>query len=477
MLFRQIFDRYLAQYAYLVGCQQTREAIIIDPQRDVDRYFEAADEEGMTLVAAADTHIHADYLTGLRALAVDHGLMVYASGTDAEWRYEWLEGSSFNHRILHDGDTFNLGNVVFDVLHTPGHTPEHLSFLIVDRAAGNSDGLGLLTGDFVFVGDLGRPDLLESAAGHVGKMRPAARELFRSVQQFRNLPPWLQVWPGHGAGSACGKALGAVPQSTVGYEIRHNAAISAADHGEDAFIDAILEGQPDPPLYFGRMKTLNREGPPLLESLPQPLVIERADFARFADRTDVAVVDTREKEAFVAGHLSGSLLAPFDNSFCTTVGSYVEPGLPIYLIIEPENLEEAVRCLVRIGLDDVVGHIAPDEAEALTADADLRARTHAIGFEEVGRRLNDPDVLVLDVRSRSEYDASHLPGAANVPHTRLFERLDELPRDQELLVHCATGVRSAVASALLQRHGFRVQYVMDDYSAFQGAREGGEEGS
>ena len=468
MLLRQIYDRHLSQYAYLVGCQQTGEAIIIDPQRDVDRYFAAAEEEGLRLVAGADTHIHADYLSGIRGLAEDHGLMVYASGADDTWRYEWLEGSDLPHRLLHDGDTFHVGNVVLDVLHTPGHTPEHLTYLIVDRASGDTDGMGMLTGDFVFVGDLGRPDLLESAAGMAGKMRPAARELYRSVQQFRGMPVWMQVWPGHGAGSACGKALGAVPQSTVGYELRHNAAIAAADQGEEAFVETILEGQPEPPLYFSRMKQQNREGPPLLDGLPNPQHLSGEELAAFAGRTDVVVVDTRSRAAFLEAHLSGALHAPFDNTFCTVTGSYVEPGIPVYLIIGAEDLDEAVRCLVRIGLDEVAGFVTPDEFDGMRSEGIDVEGIASTDFEGVRKRLDDPTALVLDVRSRTEYESGHVPGALNIAHTRLLERLAELPGDRELLVHCATGVRSAVAAALLQRHGFEVTYVEDDWSNWEG---------
>lgn len=461
MILRQIRDRYLSQYAYLIGCEVTRQAIIVDPQRDVDRYLTAAEEEGLRLVAAVDTHIHADYLSGLRELA-DRGVTVYGSGEDEEWRYAWPDMDGANFHLLRGGDTIEVGTVRLDVVHTPGHTPEHLSFLVVDRTADADEPMGILTGDFVFVGDVGRPDLLESAAGHAGRMRPDAASLFRSVGRFKNLPPWLQVWPGHGAGSSCGKALGAVPVSTVGYELRHNSAIRGFDRGEEAFVDAILDGLPDPPLYFRRMKESNRSGPPLLESLPQPRELERSELDALAGRQDVAVIDTRPRTEFVRAHVAGSILAPFDTSFCTTVGSYVEPGLPIYLIIDEADVEEAVRCLVRIGLDEVEAFITPKEARSYF-ESDQAASTATTDFDEIFRRMHDPAVQILDVRSRSEYEQEHLPGALHIPHTRLLDHLDEVPRGKELLVHCATGIRSAVASALLQRHGFVVRYVDDDF--------------
>jgi len=242
MYFKQIFDKKLAQYAYLIGCQATGEAIVIDPMRDVDQYREIAEEEGLKITAAADTHIHADYVSGLRELA-EQGVKVYASDEGGDdWKYEWLIDSNYNYELVTEGDSFNIGNIKFDVRHTPGHTPESVSFMVTDGAA-TDEPMGILTGDFVFVGDVGRPDLLETAAGQEGAMKPAAKELYKSVKNFEDLPEYLQVWPAHGSGSACGKALGAVPESTVGYELRFSPAFKAAT-SENEFVDFILDGQP-----------------------------------------------------------------------------------------------------------------------------------------------------------------------------------------------------------------------------------------
>lgn len=218
MLVRQIADSKLAQFAYLIGCPRTGEAIVIDPERDVDRYFELAARHKLRIVAAADTHIHADYLSGLREMAA-RGVFVYASKEGGlEWQYEWLLHSEYPHRLLGHRDQFSVGYIEFVAVHTPGHTPEHLSYLVRDAGGGAKDDIALASGDFVFVGDVGRPDLLERAAGMVGVMEPSARAQFASIQrEFRGLPDFLQVWPAHGAGSACGKSLGDVPTSTVGY--------------------------------------------------------------------------------------------------------------------------------------------------------------------------------------------------------------------------------------------------------------------
>ncbi len=461
MFFRQVFDPSLAQYAYLVGCQKTREAVVIDPERDVDRYLEIAAAEGLRLTAATETHIHADFLSGARELA-ERGLTVYLSDEGGDgWRYGWAKNEGYDVRLLRDGDAFSVGNVELRAMHTPGHTPEHLSFKIIDHGGGAREPLGIASGDFVFVGDLGRPDLLESAVGVAGTREPSARRLYDSLPRFLELPDYLQVWPGHGAGSACGKALGAVPMSTVGYERRHNAALLAADGGEASFVESILEGQPEPPLYFARMKRLNRDGPPILGELPRPARITATELASLAGRHDLAVLDTRlDRTAFMNGHLPGSIYAPLNKSFPTIAGSYVEAGTPIYLLIEVEQVVAAVRQLARIGLDDVVGHATP----ATLAEANVElAVTETVDFAR-GRQLEaDRDAVTLDVRRLAEFENGRVPGALNVAHTRLLARHGEIPRGKPLLVHCQTGARASSAASLLERLGYEVLYVDDDF--------------
>lgn len=464
MLVRQIADSKLAQFAYLIGCPRTGQAIVIDPERDVDRYFDAAAGNGLTLVAAADTHIHADYLSGLREMA-ERGAMVYASGAGGPaWQYEWLPGSGYQYRLLTDGDSFMVGNIEFRALHTPGHTPEHLSYLVRDAGSGATDAMAIATGDFVFVGDLGRPDLLETAAGAVGAMEPAARTLYTSVQErFKPLPEFLQVWPAHGAGSACGKSLGDVPASTVGYELRTNASIQAAS-SESSFVEFILSGQPEPPPYFARMKRDNRLGPRLLSSLPAPAQMDAGALQALASRPDVAVVDTRPKEQFFAGHLAGSILADLDFQFCTIVGSYVEEDVPVYLIVEPDRVEEAVRALVRIGVDRVEGYASPASLEAAARSGLTLARTEVIDMPALRKRHAEGLARVLDVRGKAEYDQAHLPGAVNIAHTRLLEQIDDLPKDRPLVVHCAAGARAAAAASLLERRRYQVAVVDDVFA-------------
>jgi len=468
MLFRQVFDDKLAQYAYLIGCQRTGEALLVDPERDVDRYLELAAREGVRITAVAETHIHADFLSGARELATRDPritLRLSAEGGD-DWSSEWAKQGEFRVRFLHDRDTFRVGEIEVRVIHTPGHTPEHISFLVTDHGGGADEPIGMVSGDFVFVGDLGRPDLLESAAGVADAMRPSARRLYRSTRSLLELPDHLQIWPGHGAGSACGKALGAVPQSTVGYERRFNGSLRAAQGSEEEFVERILAGQPEPPFYFARMKRLNREGVPLLGELPQPPELEARELAELSGRRDIVVLDTRgDRRSYLEGHLQASIHAPLDRTFPTIAGSYAEPELPLYLIVERERVEEAVRDLIRIGLDRITG-FAP--LETLRSVSGL-VSTPSIGFDALERQRGETEVTVLDVRSASEFLSRHVPGALNVPHTRLLPRLAEVPRDTEILVHCESGARSAAAASLLEREGFRVVHVEGDFSEWEPA--------
>lgn len=460
MFFKQIFERKLAQYAYLIGCQASGDAIIIDPMRDIDQYTELAEQEELRIVAATETHIHADFLSGLREFA-EQGVKVYASDEgDKDWKYEWLKGSGYDYGFLYDGDEFSVGNIKFRIKHTPGHTPEHISFLVTDGAAADEP-MGMLSGDFIFVGDVGRPDLLESAAGQIGSMKTSAQTLYQSVEKFKTMPGYMQVWPGHGAGSACGKALGAVPESTVGYELKFNNSIKAAD-SEQHFVDYILEGQPEPPLYFARMKRDNKKGPKVLKGLPEPEKLSIDEILQSATEKNAVILDTREKLEFMRGHLPDSLLSPMDKQFNTTAGSYIREDEHIYLVIEEEHLEEAVRDLIRVGLDHIHGYATPDDLKHFAAEGGELHTIETIDFDEAAAFMKDPDYSILDVRKASEFEEGHLEGAENIAHTRLLDREEELPKDKTLLVHCRTGIRASVASALLVRDGFRVKYINDE---------------
>ena len=465
MFFRQVFEPNLAQYAYIIGCQRTGEAIVIDPMRDIERYVEIAREEELSINAVTETHIHADFLSGSREFVEKYGVTAYLSDEgDADWKYFWADEPGYSTHLLKDGDTFKVGNIEFKVVHSPGHTPEHISFLITDLGGGANEPMGIASGDFVFVGDLGRPDLLETAAGLVGVQKPSAKRLYHSVQRFLELPEYLQVWPGHGAGSACGKALGAVPESTVGYERRFNASIQAALQGEDNFVEAILEGQPEPPLYFARMKRDNKYGPPILGDLPAPRRWNAAELEQIMNDSEVRIVDTRtDRSEYMKRHLKGSLYAPLDNTFPTVTGSYLLPKHQIYLILDrEEDLREAILNLIRIGLDNVVGYGLAGEIDSMSN----LVGTFEITMAALDSTLAKSGHRLLDVRRLSEYKAGHIPGALNIAHTRLMDRMDELASENTYVLYCRTGARAAVAAALLEREGYDVVYVNDLYASW-----------
>jgi hydroxyacylglutathione hydrolase len=468
MLVRQLTDDHLAQNAYLIGCQRTGEAIVIDPERDVERYIEAAARENLRLVAATETHVHADFLSGVRELA--HrlpDLKVLLSGEGGpDWQYTWPEADNRAVTRLRDGDTFKVGNIELRAWHTPGHTPEHMSFVITDQGGGASEPMGVASGDFVFVGDLGRPDLLETAAGVEGNREPSARRLYESATDFLRLPDFMQIWPGHGAGSACGKALGAIPSTTVGYERRFSPAIAEALRGQQPFVDFILSGQPEPPAYFARMKQLNLAGPPVIGTLPAP---RRLDARELAASGRTQIIDTRkDRKAFMREHAAGAFYAPFDKSFPTVVGSLVDPAQPIVLLIDEANVEAAVRDLVRIGYDRIEGWAPIEEMADYAAAGGPVASIESIDFAEFERRRQARPLTVLDVRGASEHAARHVPGSMNIAHTRLRAAQPVFPSDGPVYVHCAAGARAAVSVAYLQARGVDVVHVDGNFSSWQG---------
>ncbi len=468
MFLRQITDSALAQNAYLIGCQRTGEAIIIDPERDIDRYLKVAADNDLRITSVADTHIHADYLSGARELMEHHGAVTYLSAEGGpDWQFEWAKGHA-NARFLHDGDTFRVGNIELKAVLTAGHTPEHMSFLVTDLGGGATEPIGLLSGDFIFVGDVGRPDLLESAAGQVGAMEPSARTLYASLRATAELSEHLQILPAHGAGSACGKALGAIPFSVLGYERRFNGALREALEGsEDAFVKDILSGQPEPPLYFARMKRDNKLGPALLPDgkLPQPRRLTADELSAFVfDESEHVILDLRsDRVAFMQRHLTGSLFAPLTGGKLPIVaGSYVDENAAIILVVNDESeVDEAVRQLVRIGLDKVESWIPADEAlsEHFENDDLTASITRITTAELAGALAAHPGAVVLDVRSTGEYAESHVRRSKHIPYTRLAARLAEVPHTYPLYVHCGSGLRASFAVPFLARESREVVHV------------------
>lgn len=448
MLFKQIYEEGLAQSSYLIGCQVSGEALVLDPRRDIRVYLEEAQKSGMRIVGVAETHIHADYLSGARELAQATGARLYLSDEgDENWKYKGLEG--FDCQLVKEGDRIKLGNLTLTVVHTPGHTPEHISFLLTDGAAAREPGY-MLTGDFVFVGDVGRPDLLEEAAGIAGTAEPGARRLFKSLKEkFLSLADYVQVWPGHGAGSACGKALGAVPSTTVGYERRFAWWADYLRTGdEEGFVKALLAGQPEAPYYFAQMKRLNRDGMPVLGDLPRPRALTPEQLQRKLQE-GALLVDTRDKLAFADGHLHGAIHLPDNKSFSTWAGWLLPYGRELILLASAERVPELVARLVRIGLDKVVGYIPCLEGYG----EDRLEVIPQLSAAEAKKRWERGEVAILDVRGVDEYQAGHIPGALNIHAGRVINHLEDIPKDQPVVVHCLGGDRSSTALSALMAAG------------------------
>ncbi len=455
MFFEHFFEKGLAQKSYLIGCQKTGEAIVIDPRRDIAQYLRVARENSLRITKVAETHIHADFLSGSRELAAATGAEILLSDEGGtEWQY------GFAHTGLRDGDSIGVGNLRLDVVHTPGHTPEHVSFVLYDLPAGPQPMMAF-TGDFVFVGDVGRPDLLEEAAGIKDTKVRGARDLWRSLARFRELPEYVTVWPAHGAGSACGKALGAVPSSTVGYELATNWALAIED--EETFVKELLDGQPEPPWYFAEMKVRNRAGAPVLSDPAMPPGIDADELARMPA---AQVLDTRSRYAFAGGHIPGSFSVPMDSSFSNWAGWTLAYDKPIVLIAADDDLEDAVWSLRRIGLDSVVGYL--ESLDPWIESGREAAHTEQVTAPEAWRRR--AEYTIIDVRSQAEFAEGHIDGALNIYAGHLSRNADAIPTDRPILVHCQTGYRSIIAASTLERLGFdSVVNVIGGYEAL--ARE------
>ncbi len=477
MFVKRFFEPSLAQASYLIGCQAAGEAIVIDANRDIEQYVSVAADEGLRITHVTETHIHADYVSGSRELAQRTGASLELSDEgDQDWKYQYPHARKLKH-----GDRIAIGNISLDVLHTPGHTPEHITFLVTDGAAADRP-IAAVTGDFLFVGDVGRPDLLERAANIKGTMEAGARTLWKSLRAFAAQEDWLQIWPGHGAGSACGKGISAIPSSTLGYEKRFNWAFNVKS--EDDFVTAVLAGQPEPPKYFAKMKRINKEGPAVLGRFHIPSRLDAATLPGLLAR-QALVIDTRPAVEYAAGHLPGTINLPFKSAFVTWAGWLVHPnahkprvGDPVqaeefYLIIDAATAEARLGALARslamIGLDRISGHF---DASNATGTSIVRQ----ISTRELGERLKD--VTVVDVRSENEWALGHIRGAVHVPLGHLADRAAELPRERPIVVQCQSGARSSIAASVLERLGVtNVMNLSGGMSAWVAAALPVEEGA
>lgn len=445
MFFQHVYDKSLAQASYVIGCQKCGVALVIDPKRDVDTYLDIAKQNNMEITHIAETHIHADFLSGSRELAALTGAKMYLSDEGGkEWSYE------FPHEGLKGGNVFMVGNLKIEVIYTPGHTPESISFLLTDVPA-SEEPVMLFTGDFVFVGDVGRPDLLDKAAGMKGTQETGAREMFKSLNRFKKLPDFIQLWPGHGAGSACGKSLGAVPSSTVGYEKIRNWAFQY-DNDEKGFVKYLLEDQPEPPNYFAMMKKLNKVDRPLLTEVPKLKKLSIMDLKK-ALKDGTKVIDTRLKNEFAKGFIPGTINIQGNNAYATWMGWFVSYDEPFVLIAEESKLDDLTRKLMRIGMDNIVGYV--DNLNEWTASGEQLSKSDVIALDEFKDILKSNHTQIVDLRGASEYKTGHIKGTENIFIGTLEKNLDKIKKDQPVVIHCQAGDRASIGYSLLAKHGFK----------------------
>jgi hydroxyacylglutathione hydrolase len=451
MIFKRFYDDNLAQASYLIACERTREAVIVDPNLDIAQYIRAAGAERVRITNVTETHIHADFVSGAQALASATGAKLHLS---AEGGKDWGYSSDALERAqsLRDGSDISFGKVRMQAAHTPGHTPEHLTFLVSDLERG-PEPVGALTGDFVFVGDVGRPDLLERAAGAHGSMERSAAELYDSIRKFRGWPDHMQVWPGHGAGSACGKSLGSMPQSTLGYEKLFNWAF--AEMTQDEFMGRVLEDQPVPPRYFGSMKRINRGAQ--AKSAPQMAPRELgSDDLEAALKNGAVIVDTRPAEKFAAGHIPGTINIPRNRSFLNWCGALVPEDSDFRLITDAES-DEAVKLLfsdlAKIGLSPNRGYFGHQVFADWASKHRELEQLRQLDATQLRATAADKNVQIVDVRGPDEWRRGHLPGAIHIPLAALPDRIGELSTGAPIVLHCKGGSRSAIATSFLQARG------------------------
>lgn len=459
MFFSQYYLDCLSQASYMVADETTGQAVVVDPRRDVSEYLADARARGFTVVGVINTHFHADFVAGHLELADETGAWI-GYGRRAETEYPV--------RRLAEGERIALGDVVLEVMETPGHTPESISVLVYEHAA-DPVPYGVLTGDALFIGDVGRPDLLASSgvtAEELGAM------LHDSVQhKLLGLPDEVRVFPAHGAGSACGKNLSTEKQSTIGAQRATNYA--CAPMSREDFVALVTAGQSAAPGYFAYDAELNRKDRARydLTAAARPLAL--ADFAALRERGAV-VVDARDPQDFAAGHLRGALNVPADGRFAEQAGTVLDPAAELVVIAPQNREEEIVTRLARIGFDRVAGYLRSPE-DALVALADQVTSASRVTVAQLRAVLGGeaPPVLV-DVRTEGEREANGVvPGAVHIALAELPGRLAELPTDRPLVVHCAGGHRSAIGSSLLRHHGFTdVSDLLGGYTAWALAEDG-----
>ncbi len=452
MIFNQYYLDCLSHASYLIGDETTGRAVVVDPQRDVSEYVRDAEAAGLTIELVLETHFHADFLSGHLELA---------DATGAKIGFSSVAQPEYDHRELADGERIPLGEVELEIRHTPGHTPESMSIVIYEHS-GDEVPYGVLTGDTLFIGDVGRPDLLAS----VGFTREElADKLYESLHtKLLTLPDATQVFPAHGAGSACGKNLSTELTSTIGAQRQENYALIAPDR--QTFFDLVTEGQPPAPGYFIHDATMNKKQRALMDETEGPKALTW-DEAKAAMADGAILVDGRDPVEFAHGHLAGAVNVGLDGRYAEFAGSVVPVDADIVLFVDPGTELEAKNRLGRIGFDRVVGYIE-DPYGVITAHQDearIASRLTPVDFEE--RRRDVADLQVVDVRNPGEFALGSITDAVSVPVGQLPARLAELDADRPTVVFCAGGYRSSVAASLLRANGFAdVSDMVGGYGAY-----------
>lgn len=467
MLLRRVFDSTLAQASYIVGCDETHDAIVIDPACDIDRYVDIARETGHRIVAVAETHVHADFVSGIESFVTHHPVAAYlsAEGPEPAWIPAVTLAPGARITRVQAGDRFEVGQLAFTARHTPGHTRESLSF---ELASPHGRAHLLFSGDFLFVGDVGRPDLGAFATEGMS-LREAIDSMRASIAGLDDLPADTQVLPGHGAGSACGTNICNLPATTIGIERVINRAMRAhAENGD--FESAVMRGTTAPPPYFARVKRLNECGgraysaPPMVRELTSDEFAERCQDPRFT------VIDTRAWNDYLDARLPYSISAPFERSFGPTVANYLDDEDRVVLIAASKIVPEIARVLLRVGIspDALDGFVEPTTVSRLATGSFATLGVDEISPVRVHQLLERGEVTVVDVRTCAEFGAGHLPSAIHVPFTHLRTRTNEISREKPVVCYCRSGNRSARAAAFLARHGYHALNMRGGYWPYAG---------
>ena len=458
MILHQFYLNCLAHASYLIGDESTGAAAVVDPQRDIEQYLTFAAEHGLRLEHVVLTHLHADFIAGHLELRDRVGARIYL-GAKATAEYAFTP--------LADGDRIELGRVRLQAIETPGHTPESISLAVYDRERSESEPHGVLTGDTLFVGDVGRPDLRASlgwSATDLGGL------LYASLRdKLLTLPDASLVYPAHGAGSLCGKAISKETVSTIGEQRRSNYALQPMS--KSAFVDLVTADQPDAPAYFTYDAVLNsKERPTLDEALARVVNPMTLDQVLALREVGGQILDTRDPVEFAAAHLAGSINIGLGGQFATWCGTVLSREQPIVIIADPGREHEAAVRLGRIGFDHVVGFLQ-DGLHSLAARPELTTTTERVSAPVAAERLEQATALAVDVRTPGERAQKAVPGSVSIPLNHLAERAGELPADRPLLVYCAGGYRSSIAASLLQQRGLtQVSEIAGGISAWETAR-------